>query len=156
MLLARIYSKLHCDARLKMKNIMCAAIASVVMVGCMNNETPSGKTHNSIVRVSAGHSEPTEFEQSSSDLRLDEKTVRSIRRSFLHNPAVPTNGKDVKLILSDDTITLYGVVKNEKERASIAALARQFAGGKKINNQLEVANRFDQAGNYKDAFVVNR
>ena len=139
-----------------MKNIMCAAIASVVMVGCMNNEISSGKTDNSIVRVSAEHSEPAALEQSPPELTLDEKAVRSIRRSFLHNPAVPTNGKDVKLILSDDTITLYGVVKNAKERASIAALARQFAGGKKINNQLEIANRLDQAGNHKEGFVVNR
>lgn len=139
-----------------MNNIMCAAIASVVMVGCMNNEKSPGKTDNSVVRMNAGHSEAKTLEQRFPDLTLEENAVRSIRRSFLHNPAVPTNGKDVKLILSDDTIILYGVVKNEKERASIAALARQFAGGKKINNQLEIANRLDQTGNHKEGFVVNR
>jgi len=139
-----------------MKDILCAAIASVVMVGCMNNETSSAKTHTSVVRVNTEHSEAKAFEQTDPDLTLDEKAVRSIRRSFRHNPAVPTNGKDVKLILSDDTITLYGVVKNERERASIAALARQFAGGKKIDNQLEVVNGRAEARNNKADFVVNR
>jgi hypothetical protein len=139
-----------------MKDILCAAIASVVMVGCMNNETSSAKTHTSVVRVNTEHSEAMAFEQTDPDLTLDEKAVRSIRRSFRHNPVVPTNGKDVKLILNDDTITLYGVVKNESERASIAALALQFAGGKKIDNQLEVVNGRAEAGNNKADFVVNR
>ena len=56
------------------------------------------------------------------------------------NQSLLTNGKDVILIIADRTITLRGTVRSEQEKISIGALARQYAGAKNIDNQLEVVS----------------
>ena len=56
------------------------------------------------------------------------------------NQSVLTNGKDVILIIADRTITLRGTVRSEQEKISIGALARQYAGARNIDNQLEVVS----------------
>ena len=115
-----------------MKNIMCAAIASVVLVSCMKNEQPV--TPPSVPQP-AWADKGEEL-----GLKVGEHAVQLIRRSLSTNKSLPTNGKDVILITADGTITLRGAVRSEQEKLSIGAMARQYAGTKDINNQLEVIN----------------
>lgn len=63
-----------------------------------------------------------------------------IRRSLSTNKSLPTNGKDVILMIADGSITLRGTVRSEQEKLSIGAMAKQYAGTNDINNQLEVIN----------------
>jgi osmotically-inducible protein OsmY len=72
--------------------------------------------------------------------KVDEHAVQLIRRSLSTNKSLPTNGKDVILIIADGTITLRGAVRSEQEKLSIGAMARQYAGARDINNQLVVIN----------------
>ncbi len=73
--------------------------------------------------------------------KLDKNAVQLIRRSLSTNKSLPTNGKDVILLISaDGTITLRGAVRSEQEKLSIGAMAKQYAGTQDINNQLEVLN----------------
>jgi osmotically-inducible protein OsmY len=117
-----------------MKNIMCAAIASVVLVSCMKNEQPATTTPS----VQA---QPAWLDKDEGlGLKSDENAVQLIRRSLSTNKSFPTNGKDVILVITDGTITLRGAVRSEQEKLSIGAMARQYAGAKEINNQLEVIN----------------
>ena len=52
--------------------------------------------------------------------------------------ALSVNGKNVKIITSDGTVTLRGPVKDDKEKAEIEAKAKRVAGVKKVDNQLEI------------------
>ena len=117
-----------------MKDIMCAAIASVVLVSCMKNEQPATTTPS----VQA---QPVATDKGEElGLKVDENAVQFIRRSLSTNKSFPTNGKDVILIIADGTIILRGAVRSEQEKLSIGAMAKQYAGTKDINNQLEVIN----------------
>jgi len=114
-----------------LKNIMCAAIASVALGSCMKNEQPA-----TTPRVQAQPAWADKGEEL--DLKVDENAVQLIRRSLSTNKSLPTNGKDVILIIADGTITLRGAVRSEREKLSIGAMAKQYAGAKDINNQLVV------------------
>jgi hyperosmotically inducible periplasmic protein len=117
-----------------MKTIMCAAIASVVLVSCMKNEQPTTTTPT--VQTQPAWADKGE----ESDLKADENAVKLIRRSLSTNKSLPTNGKNVILIIADGTVTLRGAVRSEQEKLSIGAMAKQYAGTKDINNQLEIIN----------------
>ena len=73
-------------------------------------------------------------------LKVDENAVQLIRRSLSTNKSLPTNGKDVILMIAEGSITLRGTVRSEQEKLSIGAMAKQYAGTNDINNQLEVIN----------------
>jgi hypothetical protein len=113
---------------------MCAAIASVALGSCMKNEQPATTTPS--VQTQPAWADKGE----ESDLKADENAIKLIRRSLSTNKSLPTNGKDVILIIADGTITLRGAVRSEQEKLSIGAMARQYAGTMDINNQLEVIN----------------
>jgi osmotically-inducible protein OsmY len=122
-----------------MKNIMYAVLAGVVLVSFMKNEQtattiPIAQTQSGGAGTSDGRT------QAEPNFNADENAVQLIRRSLSANKSLPTNGKDVKLIVSDGTITLRGIVKDEREKIAVMAMVRQYAGAKLIDDQLEVIN----------------
>jgi osmotically-inducible protein OsmY len=122
-----------------MKNIMCAVVAGVVLTSCMKNEEAS--TATSMIQTQRDWTDESNVrDQIRRDLSADETAVQLIRRSLSSDRSLPTNGKDIKLIVANDTIILRGSVKSEQEKASIGVMARQYAGAKHIDNQLQVVN----------------
>lgn len=75
-----------------------------------------------------------------SESEADRAISQNIRQSIVADESLSTNGKNVKIITIDGTVTLRGPVKSEKEKADIVAKAQQIAGVKKVDNQLEVSN----------------
>jgi len=114
-------------------------IAGVVLTSCMKNEEAS--TATSIVQSQRDWTDKSDGrDQVRRDLKADENAVQLIRRSLSSDKSLPTNGKDIKLIVANDTIILRGSVKSEQEKASIGAMARQYAGVRYIDNQLEIVD----------------
>lgn len=70
----------------------------------------------------------------------DRAISQNIRAAITADDSLSTNGKNVKIITSDGTVTLRGPVKSDKEKADIEAKAKQIAGVKKVDNQLEIAS----------------
>ena len=70
----------------------------------------------------------------------DRAISQDIRAAITADDSLSTNGKNVKIITSDGTVTLRGPVKSDKEKAEIEAKAKQIAGVKKVDNQLEIAS----------------
>jgi len=70
----------------------------------------------------------------------DRTISQNVRQAVVADDSVSTNGKNVKIITIDGTVTLRGPVKSEKEKTNIGAKAQQIAGVKKVDNQLEIAN----------------
>ena len=70
----------------------------------------------------------------------DRTISQNIRAAITADDSLSINGKNVKVITSDGTVTLRGPVKSDKEKAEIEAKAKQIAGVKKVDNQLEIAS----------------
>ena len=70
----------------------------------------------------------------------DRTISQNIRAAITADDSLSINGKNVKVITSDGTVTLRGPVKSDKEKAEIEAKAKQVAGVKKVDNQLEIAS----------------
>ena len=75
-----------------------------------------------------------------SESEADRTITQNIRDAITADDALSTNGKNVKIITNDGTVTLRGPVKSEKEKSEIEAKAKQIAGVRKVDNQLEIAS----------------
>ena len=75
-----------------------------------------------------------------SESEPDRTITQNVRQAVTADDSISTNGKNVKIITVDGTVTLRGPVKSEQEKTNIAAKAQQIAGVKKVDNQLEIAN----------------
>ena len=75
-----------------------------------------------------------------SENEADRTITQNIRKAITEDDSLSTNAKNVKIITNDGTVTLRGPVKSEKEKADIEAKAKQVAGVKSVDNQLEIAS----------------
>jgi osmotically-inducible protein OsmY len=62
-----------------------------------------------------------------------------VRQAITSDDALSTSAQNVKIVTSDGTVTLRGPVKSEKEKQDIEAKAKQVAGVKRVENELEIA-----------------
>lgn len=70
----------------------------------------------------------------------DRKITQEVRRALTSDDSLSTNAQNVKIITDNGTVTLRGPVKSEKEKTDIESKAKQVAGVKKVDNQLEIAS----------------
>jgi osmotically-inducible protein OsmY len=75
-----------------------------------------------------------------SENEQDRMITQNVRKAVSSDDTLSTNAKNVKIITTDGTVTLRGPVKSQKEKAEIEAKAKQIAGVKNVDNQLEIAN----------------
>ena len=75
-----------------------------------------------------------------SESEADRTISQNIRQALTADDSLSTNGKNVKIITIDGTVTLRGPVKSDKEKSTIGAKAQQIAGVKNVDNQLEITN----------------
>ena len=132
-----------------MKTGVLALVLAVSFLGCgKNNEvsksdepaqTAAVEPDNSGRNVrDADGATKTPGDQSESE--PDRTITQNVRQAVTADDSISTNGKNVKIITVDGTVTLRGPVKSEQEKTNIAAKAQQIAGVKKVDNQLEIAN----------------
>ncbi|HEY1234188.1 MAG TPA: BON domain-containing protein [Candidatus Binatia bacterium] len=69
----------------------------------------------------------------------DRTITQNVRKALTNDDSLSTDGKNVKVITSDGNVTLRGPVKSDKEKSDIEGKAKQIAGVKNVDNQLEVA-----------------
>ena len=132
-----------------MKTSVLALVLAFSFLGCgKNNEvsksdepaqTAAVEPDNSGRNVrDADGTTKTPGDQSESE--ADRTITQNVRQAVTADDSISTNGKNVKIITVDGTVTLRGPVKSEQEKTNIAAKAQQIAGVKKVDNQLEIAN----------------
>ena len=132
-----------------MKTSVLALVLAVSFLGCgKNNEvsksdepaqTAAVEPDNSGRNVrDADGATKTPGDQSESE--ADRTITQDVRQAVTADDSISTNGKNVKIVTVDGTVTLRGPVKSEQEKTNIAAKAQQIAGVKKVDNQLEIAN----------------
>lgn len=77
--------------------------------------------------------------QDQSNSKADVELTRRIRRAIVADDSLSTKAHNVKIITTKGGVTLRGPVASEEERASVAAKAKEVAGARKVDNQLEIA-----------------
>ena len=74
-----------------------------------------------------------------SENEADRKITQEVRKSIVADDKLSTSAQNVKIITNDGKVTLRGPVKSEQEKKDIESKAKQVAGVKNVENQLEVA-----------------
>jgi osmotically-inducible protein OsmY len=86
----------------------------------------------------ASHSEgATPLDQSNSADAI--QVTANIRKAIVGDKTLSTSAHNVKIITNGNTVTLRGPVATTAEKERITALARQYAPGKDILDQLTVS-----------------
>lgn len=129
-----------------MKKILLLCTLSLFLVSCDTDrkavketkdlKASSTDADNSARNVRDRDDTLTPFDQSESE--GDREITRQIRRTIVSEENLSTNGKNIKIITIDGTVTLRGVVDNPKEKELIELRAKDATGVKKVNSQLEV------------------
>ena len=130
-----------------MKSIALILFAASLAFGCSKDRTESNRVSQSTAvepdnsgRNVRDRNNATQTAGDQSENEADRTITQSLRKAITDDDSLSTNGKNVKVVTIDGTVTLRGPVKSEKEKADIGAKAKQIAGVKKVDNQLEIAN----------------
>jgi hyperosmotically inducible protein len=123
-------------------------IVAFVVVGCAKNDLSRNDQPSQTAAVAADNSgknvrdrnDATKTSGDQSESEADRTISKNIRQAVSADDSISTNGKNVKIITVDGTVTLRGPVKSEQEKTNIGAKAQQIAGVKRVDNQLEIAN----------------
>ena len=130
-----------------MKNIALILFAVSLAFGCSKDPAENNRVSQSTAvepdnsgRNVRDRNNATQTAGDQSENEADRTITQSLRKAITDDDSISTNGKNVKVVTIDGTVTLRGPVKSEKEKADIGAKAKQIAGVKKVDNQLETAN----------------
>jgi len=128
-----------------MKSIALLLLSMVLMVGCSKNPSEDKQVSQTVAPDNSGRNvrdrdDQTKTPGDQSENEADRTITQNIRQAITADDSLSTNAKNVKIITNDGTVTLRGPVKSEKEKTDIEAKAKQVAGVKRVDNQLEVAS----------------
>ena len=129
-----------------MKSITVLLLSTVLIVGCSKNRSEDKQVSQTAVEPdNSGRNVRDRDDQNKttgdqSENEADRTITQNIRRAVTADDSLSTNAKNVKIITNNGTVTLRGPVKSEKEKAEIEAKAKQVAGVKRVDNQLEIAS----------------
>ena len=129
-----------------MKSFIVVLFSVLLIAGCSKDRSDDKQVSQTAVEPDNSgrnvrdrdNQNKTSGDQSESE--ADRTISQNIRAAITADDSLSTNGKNVKIITSDGTVTLRGPVKSDKEKAEIEAKAKQVAGVKKVDNQLEIAS----------------
>ena len=129
-----------------MKTIIVLLFSTLLVVACSKNRSDNKQVSQTAVEPdNSGRNVRDRDDQNKttgdqSKNEADRTITQNIRRAVTADDSLSTNAKNVKIITNNGTVTLRGPVKSEKEKAEIEAKAKQVAGVKSVDNQLEVAS----------------
>ena len=130
-----------------MKSVALILFAASLVFGCSKDRAEDKQASQSPVvepdnsgRNVRDRNDATKTAGDQSESEADRTITQNLRKTITDDDSLSTNGKNVKVVTIDGTVTLRGPVKSEKEKADIGAKAKQIAGVKRVDNQLEIAN----------------
>ena len=129
-----------------MKTLIVLLFSTLLVVACSKNRSENKQVSQTAVEPdNSGRNVRDRDDQNKttgdqSENEADRTIPQNIRRAVTADDSLSTNAKNVKIITNNGTVTLRGPVKSEKEKADIEAKAKQVAGVKSVDNQLEIAS----------------
>ena len=110
--------------------------ALLAAAGCDSNDTKSADNTENNARDRDGATKtPLDQSQDADDIDL----TASIRSKLMEDDSLSSDARNVKIITTEDMVTLRGPVDSEYEKSTIARIAQQAAGSRRIDNQIEVS-----------------
>lgn len=82
-------------------------------------------------------SAPTASDQP--DNPADRELIAAIRSEIMHDESLSTAARNVTIVSRSGQVTLRGNVASPDEKSRVEAAARQTAGVREVDNQIEVA-----------------
>jgi osmotically-inducible protein OsmY len=82
----------------------------------------------------------TQTPEDQSNAKADMAITQAIRKAVVADKGLSMNAHNVKIITTNGAVTLRGPVKSVAEKNSIAEKAKQTAGVRSVDNQLEIAS----------------
>jgi osmotically-inducible protein OsmY len=87
-----------------------------------------------------GFSGPALFAQDNPGIKSSDTAVtQQIHQALASDPAFSTMARNVQVVTANGKVTLHGVVANQDEKLAVGSKAREIAGPKNVDNQLEIA-----------------
>jgi hyperosmotically inducible periplasmic protein len=130
-----------------MNTVLVSLVAVLLIFGCSKNRSENDQSSKSsavepdnTARNAADQDKGAKTAEDQSENEQDRQITQEVRKAVTSDDNLSTEAKNVKIITNDGTVTLRGPVKNVKEKSDIEAKAKQVAGVKKVDNQLEVAS----------------
>lgn len=132
-----------------MKLLLIVFFSGFVMLGCSKDQERADKTgsksSSSVAADNTGknqrdRNDATKTAGDQSENEADRKITQEVRKSIVGDDKLSTNAQNVKIITNDGQVTLRGPVKTEDEKKAIEGKAKQVAGVKNVDNQLEIAS----------------
>jgi hyperosmotically inducible protein len=131
--------------RMRYSALMLGFLAVVLMNGCKKDQTESRQSKATVEADNTGRNVrdrggDTKTPGDQAENEGDRTITQNIRRSLTSDDSLSTNAKNVKIISRDGVVTLRGPVKSQEEKTKIEEKAKQVAGVKSVDNQLEIAS----------------
>src|SRR5688572_11530562 len=123
---------------MKSITVLVLLFSTVLIVGCSKNPSEDKPVSQAAVepdnsgRNVRDRNDQTKTAGDQSENEADRTISQNIRQAITVDDSLSTNGKNVKIITTDGTVTLRGPVKSEKEKSTIGAKAQQIAGVKNV------------------------
>lgn len=80
----------------------------------------------------------TKTPQDQSDRPQDRRLLAAIRDAIVGEKSLSTMAHNVKILVTEGSVTLRGPVRSEEEKVFVQSLAKQVQGVTRIDNQLDV------------------
>jgi osmotically-inducible protein OsmY len=128
-----------------MKLVLIVFISGFVMLGCSKDKDRADQSGSkSSSSVAADNTAKNERDRNDagdqSENEADRKITQEVRKSIVDDDKLSTSAQNVKIITNDGKVTLRGPVKSEEEKKAVESKAKQVAGVKNVENQLEIAS----------------
>lgn len=78
----------------------------------------------------------TPFDQGNNQADLD--TTQSIRKALMADESLSSDAKNIKVVTNAGVVALRGAVKDSNERTTVDSIARRYAGGNRVDSQIEI------------------
>jgi osmotically-inducible protein OsmY len=127
--------------------LMLFLVAAVGVPGCGDDRSQRGSSDQATQSARAPDNTGTNVRDRGGETKTpgdqaeneaDRRITQNVRQAITSDDSLSTSAQNVKIISSDGTVTLRGPVKSEQEKKEIEAKAKQVAGVKRVDNQLEV------------------
>lgn len=115
------------------------AVCVLMCTGAQAANSPGdaqAREDNTALKSDRNSEMATPVDQSNSADAL--QVTAAIRKAVVEDKSLSTSAHNVKIITNGNTVTLRGPVASTAEKNRIAALARQYAPGKDVLDQITV------------------
>jgi osmotically-inducible protein OsmY len=132
-----------------MKLLLTVVLSGFIMLGCSKEQDRADQTKSksspsvaadNTAKNERNRNDATKTAGDQSENEADRKITQEVRKSIVDDDKLSTSAQNVKIITNDGQVTLRGPVKTQEEKKAIESKAKQVAGVKNVENQLEIAS----------------